>query len=128
MGPPRDLVHCLKAMRCEGEAFDRVWAGALEQALAGVAPPEREEWREVLEGMRSTWREAYEGGAPARSQRAAAAILDPARVVPVPERECERCGAPAADRPAGNGGLPPRFCSELCRRLAREERRQLGLT
>ena len=118
--PAAVLFTQLADARRRGEHFAEAWPDALTEALACVgSSSERGEWRDVLAGMTSTWRAAWERRPASGPEHALGGLLDDERVVPIPERECERC----------HGEIGPErkqiaiYCSDECRRAAVEERR-----
>src|ERR1039458_1816356 len=120
VSPATVLVSQLADARRQGASFETAFPPALERALA-AAPngQQRREWREVLGDMVLTWRSAWERRPAPGPEHALGGLLDDERVVPIPERECERC----------HGEIGPErrqtaiYCSDECRRAAVEESR-----
>lgn len=89
MNPATVLVELLADSRRAGESFESAWPDALAGALAVVdARWERTEWRHVLSGMSSTWREAFERVPASRHERALATVAQDPDREPIPDREC----------------------------------------
>jgi len=72
------IADRLAAARRGGETFHRAWPHALDAALLSAPDDERREWGEILAGMVTVWRFAYErrqqseSARPAQQARAAA--------------------------------------------------------
>lgn len=120
VNPAAVLAEQLAVARRRGESFEDAWPDALAAALA-VAPvkSEREEWTGVLTGMVDRWRAAFERVPADRRERSLAILAsDPERVVPLPDRACERCGE---EIPPDRGGLSI-YCSGDCKDETNRER------
>ena len=90
--PPRVLVERLASSRRAGLTFESAWPSALDSALAAASiGSERREWAHVLGEMVVTWRAAWDRRPASGPEHALGGLLDDERVVPIPERECERC-------------------------------------
>jgi hypothetical protein len=116
--PAAILLEQLAAARQRGEQFAHAWQPALSEALTTAAPPEREEWAEILSAMVGTWRRAFDRRPADRLERVLYAVATAEdRDEPVPDRPCTRCGS---EIPEERGPLA-RYCSEDCRREAKTE-------
>jgi hypothetical protein len=124
--PAAVLTAQLAEARRSGVTFEDAWGPAFKAALAAAANGwERREWSVVLADMVGTWRSAFEcRPAPSREIALRRIAEDPDRV-PLPERECARCGREISDARGRRGG-PARYCSDACRRLVSEERRAVA--
>ena len=118
--PAMVLVTQLADARRQGESFADAWPDALTEALACVgSSSERREWRDVLAGMTSTWRAAWERRPASAPEHAVVALAaDPERTEPASGRECERC---FADIPPDRGARAI-YCTEACSYAAKKER------
>jgi len=117
--PAAALVEQLADARREGVPFEIAWPDALAAAL--TAEPvgwERAEWRRVLSSMVEMWRDAFERVPASRHERALATVAQDPDRVPLPDRECERCGE---EIPPDRGPLA-RYCSGDCKDETNRER------
>jgi predicted nucleic acid-binding Zn ribbon protein len=117
--PAATLVELLAAARREGVTFERAWPDALAAALTVVQTKwERSEWASVLGSMASTWRDAFERVPADGRERALATVAQDPDRVPIPDRECERCGE---EIPPDRGPLAI-YCSGDCKDETNRER------
>ncbi|HXW59238.1 MAG TPA: hypothetical protein VEJ23_07140 [Solirubrobacteraceae bacterium] len=115
---PAALLEQLAAARRRGEGFDRAWPDAVGMALEAADAADRQGWAEALNSLADAWRASFERRPPSRQEHALAVVASDPDRVPVPDRECARCGGEVPpDRPRRAS-----YCSQDCRDLARLER------
>jgi hypothetical protein len=116
---PEWLRDWLEWHRHYGHSFIYAWTIAIQRVCRGDA----EEWEEIFDTTRESWRRAYEGQ-PASGADGAIALLGADRDVPVDDerRCCERRGC---DQLIEARRKTARFCSDTCRlRVTRERERE----
>jgi hypothetical protein len=119
---PAVLLDQLADARRSGGTFEPAWPAALDAALRGARPDEREEWAELLPAMIGTWERAFDRQPSDRLEQALFAVATSEDREPMPERPCARCGQEIPED-AHHAAL---YCSEDCRREAKTEATRLS--
>jgi hypothetical protein len=120
ISPPEGVRIMLGKCRAVGDDFREAWTVSIAVALSDMPDPDGS-WREALEATRDAWRRAYELEPATALDQAVAELRDGRGLAELIDNGCGRCGA-AIPTSRDREGVPARYCSDRCRRLAAYER------